>query len=75
VVQAIKAGHPVCCHIQWESSGAAGGHFNAIVGYDAGSRDVVVADPESSYGVCTVPYDAFLANYHGGSWDQTCLTR
>ena len=74
IVTEIDAGNPVCCHINW-TTGNLGGHFNVIVGYDGTTRDVIVRDPYSPYGQSTLPYETFKSNYHGGTWDQTYLTR
>lgn len=74
IVAEIDAGHPVCCHINWTSGNNLSGHFNAIVGYDNKTQDVIVRDPYLIYGESTVPYETLKSNYHGGTWDQTYLT-
>ena len=76
VIQEIRQGRPVCCHISWTGLGAGNnGHFNVIVGYGIGSSDVVVRDsayPDDFIG----PYDQFKDRYRGnGKWDCSYLTR
>ena len=70
----IDAGKPICCHIKWDQDAPQEGHFNVIVGYDAQTQDVIIRDPNPHYGQSTMPYDTFVSNYHGGSWDQACRT-
>lgn len=72
IVNEIDAQRPVCCHIQFEDNP---GHFNAIVGYDASTQDVIVRDPSPRYGDGVYPYESFKLNYHGGQWDQSYRTR
>jgi hypothetical protein len=74
IVKDINAGKPICCHIKWDQDAPHDGHFNAIVGYDSQTQDLIIHDPYAAYGQSTVPYDTFKSNYHGGSWDQTCRT-
>lgn len=74
IVTDIDAGKPICCHIKWNQDAPHDGHFNAIVGYDIQTQDVIIRDPYTAYGERTLPYDTFKSNYHGGSWDQTCRT-
>jgi hypothetical protein len=74
VVAEIDAGSPVCCHIEWVDAAGLRGHFNAIVGYDRQTQDVIVRDPYAPYGESTLPYETFKSNYHGGAWDQTYKT-
>lgn len=72
IAQEIEAGRPICCHIAWDSSNPDNGHFNAIVGYDAGTGDVDICD---CMGNQTLPYQTFLTAYRGsGSWDWTYRT-
>jgi hypothetical protein len=75
LVAELRAGHPVGCQIQWDGGGAAGGHFNAVVGFGTVHEDVIVRDPLSDYGESTLPYAVFREDYHGGSWTQAYRTK
>jgi Papain-like cysteine protease AvrRpt2 len=71
ITNEIDAGRLVCCRIQWDN-----GHFNALIGYtnDIG-QELVICDPEPSYGNSVLPYKVFQSNYHGGKWNAAYLTR
>lgn len=66
IVTEINRRRPICCHISW-------GHFNVIVGYyDDSHQDIVVRDP--LHGEHTLPYEMFVSNYYGGTWNNSYLT-
>lgn len=67
IMDAVDRDAVVCCHISWYGGG---GHFVAIVGYDADNGDVLIQDP--ARGGETVPF-ATLANAFNSSgvWDYT----
>ena len=63
----IDAKRPVCCHISSE-------HFNVIVGYyDDDKETVHVRDPFYG-GEHPLPYETFVNNYYGGSWNWSYRT-
>ena len=73
IVSEINADRPICCHIAWDPINPNDGHFNAIIGYDATTRDLDISD--CLYLDQTLPYDTFKTAYqHKGSWDLTYLT-
>jgi hypothetical protein len=73
IVHEIDEGRPVCCRIYWDNGS---GHFNVITGYaNELAEEVVIRDPEPSYGNSVMPYRTFVTNYHGGKWKAAYLTK
>jgi hypothetical protein len=77
----IDSGRPVCARIIWtgangDDRAAAGAHFVAIIGYEAGTDRVAIEDPWLDESPIEISYKALCKDYDGnGVWTHTYLTR